>query len=336
MRGSSVLVVSHGSDDHVPLVCAELAKLGVETVIYDTDRYGVEVDASLIIEGHEPSCIFRVGETEHFGDRFAAILFRHIRFPKAPQIADLAARRMAESELRATLEGTILALEPALWMNHPHANRLARNKLLQLRLAAKRGFKVPDTLVSSDPREIRKQYRAWNGRIIAKLTGGQIAAESIESQYLILTTQLSESDLHDDAALSACPAIYQRLVEKQYEVRVTVVGDEVFACRIDSQALDIARIDWRAAGYTALSNQPYNLDAATSDRCRALMRHLDLEIAGFDFIVTPEGEMVFLEINAAGQWAWVQETTGLPIAAAVARRLAAATRTDASFNTRAP
>src|SRR5260221_1869600 len=145
MRGSSVLVVSHSSDDHVPLVCAELAKLGVETVIYDTDHYGVKVDASLIVEGGEPSCIFRVGETEHSGDRFAAILFRHIRCPKAPQIADLAARRMAESELRATLEGTILALEPALWMNHPHANRLARNKLLQLGLAAKLGFKVPDT-----------------------------------------------------------------------------------------------------------------------------------------------------------------------------------------------
>jgi D-alanine-D-alanine ligase-like ATP-grasp enzyme len=66
------------------------------------------------------------------------------------------------------------------------------------------------------------------------------------------------------------------------------------------------------------------------------MRHLDLEIAGFDFILTPEGEMVFLEINAAGQWAWVQETTGLPIAAAIARRLAAATRTDSCFSARAP
>ena len=336
MRGSSVLVVSHGSDDHVSLVCAELAKLGVETVIYDTDRYGVEVDASLTVEGRQPSCILRVGETEHSGDRFGAILFRHIRLPQAPQIADLAARRMAESELRATLEGTILALEPALWMNHPHANRLARNKLLQLRLAAKLGFMVPDTRVTSDPHEIRKQYRAWDGRMIAKLAGGQVVGESIDSQYVILTTQLSENDLLDDAALSACPAIYQRLVEKQYEVRVTVVGDEVFACRIDSQALDLARIDWRAAGYAALSNQPYNLDAATSDRCRALMRHLDLQIAGLDFIVTPEREMVFLEINAAGQWAWVQETTGLPIAAAIARRLAAATRTYSCSSSHAP
>jgi glutathione synthase/RimK-type ligase-like ATP-grasp enzyme len=51
---------------------------------------------------------------------------------------------------------------------------------------------------------------------------------------------------------------------------------------------------------------------------------LNLEIGGIDLIVTPEGETVFLEINAAGQWKWIEDATELPIASAIARRLSAA------------
>src|SRR6266851_4864116 len=40
-----------------------------------------------------------------------------------------------------------------------------------------------------------------------------------------------------------------------------------------------------------------------------------------DFLVTPEGKWVFLEINPNGQWAWIEEETGLPIAAAIADAL---------------
>ncbi len=53
------------------------------------------------------------------------------------------------------------------------------------------------------------------------------------------------------------------------------------------------------------------------------MRRLGLDLAGLDLIVTPEGETIFLEVNAAGQWLWVQEATGMPIASAIVDRLLA-------------
>jgi len=271
-----------------------------------------------------------VDERTYRGDAFGAVLYRHVRLPVAPHIADAEARRMAESELQWTLEGALLSLEPARWMNHPHANRLARTKLLQLRLASRLGFLVPDTCVSADPETIRRQYEAWNGRMVAKLAGGQIVGPDVNSQYVVHTTRMTRADLEEDAALSACPAIYQRLVDKRHDLRITFVGDEAFACRIDSQQHSGARIDWRAAGYAALNIEPCEIDPTVADQCRALMRALNLEIAGMDFIVTPEGDTVFLEINAAGQWAWVQEATGLPIAASIARRLAAACERDPS------
>jgi glutathione synthase/RimK-type ligase-like ATP-grasp enzyme len=306
------------------LIRAELEKLGADVVWFDTDDYRTGSDVIFAIEGGTPRVTLRIGGREHDGDEIGAVLFRHIRLPTAPLIADAAARRMAESELRATLEGGLFALEPSLWMNHPNANRVTRSKLLQLRLAARLGFKTPETRVTADPTEIRGLYHSWNGEMVAKLAGGQIVGETIYSQYIIFTTPVTPEYLADAGALAACPAIYQRRVAKQHELRVTVVGDEIFACRIDSQAREEARVDWRAAGYTALDHQPCELDASTADRCRVLLRTLGLETAGLDFIVTPEGETVFLEINAAGQWAWVEQETGMPIAAAIARRLAGA------------
>jgi glutathione synthase/RimK-type ligase-like ATP-grasp enzyme len=321
LRRNAVLIVRHGVDDHASLVSAELEKLGVEVVCLDTDRFPHATSLTFSVEAGVPSIQLRVDERQYRGDMFAAVWYRHIRLPLAPYIADHDARRMAESELRWTLEGALLALEPVLWANHPHANLLARSKLLQLRIAARLGFKIPETHVTADPRAIRDRYRTWGGRMVAKLAGGQIVAHSIDTQFLVPTTLVTQHDLQDEAALCACPAIYQRLVEKLHDLRVTVVGDEVFACRIDSPAHEKARVDWRAAGEAALDLQPCGLDTAIADRCRALLRTLGLEIAGIDFIVTPDGDTVFLEINAAGQWAWVQEATGLPIAASIARRL---------------
>jgi glutathione synthase/RimK-type ligase-like ATP-grasp enzyme len=322
---TAVLIVTHSADDHVPLVRAELERLGTEVVCFDTDAFPQTTNLTFSVEAGVPIVRLHIGKSQYSGKNFAAVLYRHVRLPIAPQIVEPDPRRLAESELRWTLEGALLALEPALWMNHPQANRLARSKLLQLRLATSIGFKVPETQVTADPQQIRDQWRAWGGRMIAKLVGGQIVGRDVESQFFIPTSLVSENDVQDDAAVGACPAIYQRLIEKRYDLRVTVVGDELFACRLHSKACEGAQVDWRAAGSITL--EPCEIDNATAERCRMLMRALGLEIAGMDFIVTPDDEIVFLEINAAGQWAWVEEATGLPIAAAIATRLAATTRT---------
>jgi glutathione synthase/RimK-type ligase-like ATP-grasp enzyme len=140
---------------------------------------------------------------------------------------------------------------------------------------------------------------------------------------MVFTTLLEEEDLRDDAALSACPAMYQRLVEKEFELRVTVVGDQLFTCRIDSQGTQDGTIDWRHAVASGVRLEPVELDAQVARRCLDLTRRLRLQFAGIDLIVTPDGDIVFLELNAAGTWAWVQRATGLPIAAALADNLIA-------------
>lgn len=322
----SVLIITHALDDHVALIEPELTERGVRVVRLNTELYTHDRALVRFRAGgaHASATLQAEGEVIDAED-IDAVLFRHVRIPTAPDVEEGPARELAESELRAALEGSLLSLD-AHWLNHPHANRLARHKLLQLALAGREGLTVPETCVTSDPVEIRSLYRAWDGRMIAKLVGGQVVAASAEEQHIVYTTQLEDEDLRDDAALAACPALYQRLVDKAYELRLTVVGDEIFTCRIDSQSTHDGTIDWRRAGTAELGLVPHEPDPDLARRCLALTRRLGLQFAGIDLIVTPEGEAVFLELNAAGTWAWAEREAGLPIAAAMAENLIAGAR----------
>ena len=56
-----------------------------------------------------------------------------------------------------------------------------------------------------------------------------------------------------------------------------------------------------------------------ANTCR---RAPDLEYGAIDMRLTPEGESIFLEVNPAGQFLYVEMATGMKIAAASAEHLA--------------
>jgi glutathione synthase/RimK-type ligase-like ATP-grasp enzyme len=323
-ESGTILIVTRKTDDHMGLIEPELAARGARVARLNTEQF---VDDHQLVrfraERGGAAAILHIDGEELDGDEVGAVLFRRLHIPTAADVVEGPARELAESELRAALEGALFSLD-AHWVNHLHSLRLARHKLLQLRLAVDEGLTVPDSVVTSDPERIRSLFASWDGRMIAKLVGSQVVAPTVDEQYVVYTNLLEPDDLRDDATLAACPAMYQQLVEKDFELRVTVVGDELFTCRIDSQSAPDGIIDWRRAN--GLDITPHDLDAEVGRCCIAVTRRLGCEFAGIDLIVTPDGDHVFLEANAAGTWAWAQERTGLPIAAAIADNLLAGGR----------
>ena len=59
-----------------------------------------------------------------------------------------------------------------------------------------------------------------------------------------------------------------------------------------------------------------------ADRLRELMARLGIVYGAFDLRRTPDGDHVFLEVNTAGEFLFVEERTGMPITDAVASWLA--------------
>ena len=96
----------------------------------------------------------------------------------------------------------------------------------------------------------------------------------------------------------------QNYIEKQFELRVTVVGNRFFSCKIDSQILDDdkGKIDWRQGYDYGLKHEVFDLPQHIKDKCLQFLNRLGLHFGCFDFIYTPNGEYVFLECNPNGQW----------------------------------
>jgi glutathione synthase/RimK-type ligase-like ATP-grasp enzyme len=111
-------------------------------------------------------------------------------------------------------------------------------------------------------------------------------------------------------------------VTKALELRVTVVGDRVFSACIDSQRSEKSRIDWRRDGMGLIDEWgPYELPTEVEERLLMLVRRLGLNYGAADFILTPNGQHVFLEVNPVGEFFWLEKQPGLPLSSAIAQLL---------------
>jgi hypothetical protein len=123
-----------------------------------------------------------------------------------------------------------------------------------------------------------------------------------------------------DEAVTGTVHLFQQRVDKVADVRVTVIGEEIFPVRIDSDLLD-----WRT-DYDRLTYSVPDLPPGMAFSLRRYLGHFGLVFGAFDFAIDGEGRWWFLECNPSGQWAWLEPETGLPMAAAMADLLERETR----------
>jgi len=120
------------------------------------------------------------------------------------------------------------------------------------------------------------------------------------------------------------PAIYQELIPKRFDLRVTLVGRKIFCAAIDSQSDPAALIDWRHTDNPQLPHFPISLPEIVTEKLFRIMDSLHLTFAAIDMIQTVTGQFVFLEVNPSGQWLWLDDMLQFGISDAVAHWLAGA------------
>jgi hypothetical protein len=125
----------------------------------------------------------------------------------------------------------------------------------------------------------------------------------------IYTSRISAGELPGDDVLKLCPGIFQAYIPKAYEIRVTCMGGDAIAARLGSQETEQGRVDWRLAPLGEMSISPIELPFAVKYRCQEMLKRLGLVFGCFDFIVTPNEEHVFLEVNQMGQFLWIEEVS---------------------------
>ncbi|RYJ28816.1 hypothetical protein CU044_2577 [Streptomyces sp. L-9-10] len=115
----------------------------------------------------------------------------------------------------------------------------------------------------------------------------------------------------------------QHAVDKLFEVRLVVVGDQQFAARIDAGSAP-ARADYRA-DYDALSYSTVSVPNSVRDGVRRLMAHYNLSYAALDLLVDADGRWLLVDLNPSGQYGWIEQALPeLRISAALAALLGTA------------
>lgn len=248
-------------------------------------------------------------------DRVQRVWFRRHRLPQLPSDMERAHADYCLRESQWFVRGILLSLanrlSPDSWMSDPFDVQRAESKTLQLSVAKSLGLACPDTLISNDPDAIREFFDQQDCNVVAKpLRMGYF--DYGELQTAAYTTVLSSADLADAEALLAAPVIYQRHLPKRCDVRVTVVDGTIYSAAIHSQKVASAKVDWRRAD-VELEHTVHPLPKDLADASLRLMSALRLKFGAIDFVLTPEGDYYFLEINPSGQWLWLEDKLGFPI-----------------------
>lgn len=303
-----ILIISAPGDVHAEAVQREIGHLGGESRILDLSAFPARASLSIEYAGTRPTIVFDDGVPLDFSAVGSIWWRRPQPFGFDEALDDQVGLRFAMAECTEAVTGLWQILD-GFWINDPHWDDRAHRKVLQLAVAREIGMHLPRTVVTNDPGRARA-FVAEGANIYKPFS----ATDADWRETRIVTAEdIAQLDL-----LRHAPLILQRYVEG-VDIRVTCVGDRIFAAEIDVRASPYP-FDFRMSMADARI-APCTLPEPLEDGIRRLMRWLNLVYGALDFRRTADGEHVFLEVNPAGQWLFVEEPTGLPIAQALARRL---------------
>lgn len=302
-----LLIVSNKSDLATDYLVIRLHERGVPFLRINTEDYLSAWDASIRIESKGINAeIVKYGQDPLPVEK---IVGAYIRQPKLPGL-DVAddEKEFSKREVGESLKSLWRSIGEGVWLNAPKRMLLASNKPEQLAVASSLGFYIPDTFVGSDCKAIEGFYKKHSGEIIAKAVkhgfdfDGKVARVAATQKI----DEFTLSALNDYAAV---PMIFQNHIEKECDVRVTVLGERVMATAIESQDYAETTVDWRLADCHKIPLIQYRIDLPEKiqNLCVAITKIFGLRFSAIDLVLGRDGNYYFLELNPNGQWAWIEQ-----------------------------
>jgi glutathione synthase/RimK-type ligase-like ATP-grasp enzyme len=306
-----ILIIAEHQDIHALAVVKALFDFDhtAQVAIFDSSDFPLKAQLEL----NPSSWALRDNNGRRFSsDDVTAVWWRRaLPHHVSDTIVDPPARRFVANECSHAFN-CIAAWPGYLVVNNIEKERLASLKPLQLNIAQSAGLRVPDTLITNDPRGAEAFCAAHDQAIFKTLT----APISTFGE----TRRYKSEHKHKLSSLVHAPVIFQEEIKRRRDLRVTVVGNEIFPAEIQLNN-PVARDypDWRLDG--AAECQECELPADVLEGIKRLVAALGLSYGAIDLIETDNGDHVFLEINPSGQFLFVEIDTHQQISKAIAKLL---------------
>ncbi|MFA6459025.1 MAG: hypothetical protein WCV79_01335 [Candidatus Paceibacterota bacterium] len=328
MKTKTVIIASHEKDQSALFLMKRLAEIGQTAHLINFGEFPTTMSGTILFEKIVSASLalsdgFRLDE-----DSIKSIWWRRPQGPVKNTRKTLL-QKYIQNESEIALSCLLAFLKDVLWVSEPEATRIANRKPLQLALAKQIGFKVPETCISNDPEKVKA--------FVVKHSGAPLIMKAVGSSYVRLTNDPDDKSRKNKAIytkivdiplllehigqVSNCPFILQEAVIKDSDIRITVIGDKVFASEIIIENnLEGANLDWRhhdAKRKYVMHNLPKDLES----KCVQLVSSLKLKFGCIDMGFSRKDGYLFFEINPQGQWMPSEQLVGHPISLTLANLL---------------
>jgi glutathione synthase/RimK-type ligase-like ATP-grasp enzyme len=308
-----IMIISAPEDIHAQVVARNLvAKRGCDVRLLNLADFPMQLTLTMRFNSHAESALAWADGSAALLSEVSAVWWRRPQpFGVPANPSDPAAQQFAFSETETAFRG-LWQMHRALWVNNVVRDAAAAHKPWQLDVAQQVGLSIPETVMTNDPKEAQRFWQEHRGATVYKAF---LATPFAWRETRVLRPE--EEALAGNVRYA--PVIFQKYVPAVADLRAIVIGEKIFTAAAPSDKTEY-KADIRLN--LNVRYQPHTLPAHTAERLLRLMRRLGLEYGAIDLRLTPEGEYVFLEINPAGQFLYIEQAAGLPIADALADLLA--------------
>ncbi len=318
-----ILIVSSTEDATADYFQDKLTEQAIPFFRFNTDQTLAQFTHTITLSNRSTDVLELTQNGQKFDlSQVSSVWYRRPLLPIIPTVVESPqARKFAEEETYYCLKCLWKILADRNWVSHPWAISWAQTKLAQLIVAKDLGIRIPDTLVTNNPDEVRAFYERCHRRVIVKPFRSAYLEYGDNSTATIYTNKVRKRDLNHIDSVRFASTFFQEEIQKADEVRVTVFGDDVFAAATNSQIDRHRKTDWRHVSAVPSKWYSIELPPDIADKSVQIVKHFGLQFGALDFARTPTGEYVFFEVNPNGQWVWLEIELGLPMSQSLIRLL---------------
>lgn len=316
-----ILLLTHTEDFYtIDLVKESLERKGYEAARVNLDSFPVNLHITKMISGNNRHINFRNKEVRVDTSKVKAVWLRKYWTPRISPDIEPQYREGCFRESKEVLDLFLHALAGVPFIDPLEAFHRTSNKFYQLEAAKATGIRIPNTLITNDPEQL-KEFCATSGtEVVAKMLT-QLTASMQGTDFFMYTSKVTADDLEDADLLSDCPMTFQEYITKAYELRIIYIDGNFFTGKIDSSASKYGQVDWRKSRPGEVAWEQYELPKDMEKQLVSFMNRIGLIYGAIDMIRSSDGEYVFLEVNPIGEWGMLQRDLGLPISEAIADAL---------------
>ena len=309
MDQHDVLILASPEDVHYRAVDWALRRIGVRARLLYGNCFPQDETQTLLFDSAGASYLGQRQPGQPLDLLQAPVVWnRRGQWPILSDDLDKADRVAATREAEMFVGGVrSVASLTQRWVNDPDWELVANRKPYQLEVARRVGMKIPRTIMSNDPEQIRRFFETAQGEVVLKPFHA-MQWQAADAHYILFAETLRFEDIEDPEALRLTSHIFQDYVDKQYELRVFWFGGKILPFKLHSQEQDATRTDWRVSTDGTLRPEPYpELPDGVRSAITEYIAHMGLEYGAFDFIVDAAGNYIFLECNVSGQFLFIEE-----------------------------